>query len=106
MLLQLVARFERRVLFFPLPDTEVRVGSSPDNDIVIPFPGVSRTHAIVRPHGGQLEIVDAGSTNGQLVSFPGLPLPSSDRWRRIVQLYFSMMIPASQVFPSRVWSYL
>src|ERR1039458_2721171 len=67
MLLQLVARFERRVLFFPLPDREVRVGSSPDNDIVIPFPGVSRTHAIVRPHRGQLEIVDAGSTNGLLV---------------------------------------
>ena len=67
MLLQLVARFERRVLFFPLPDREVRVGSSPDNDIVIPFPGVSRTHAIVRPHRGQLEIVDAGSTNGLVV---------------------------------------
>src|ERR1035438_8351819 len=67
MLLQLVARFERRVLFFPVPDREVRVGSSPDNDIVIPFPGISRTHAIVRPHRGQLEIVDAGSTNGLLV---------------------------------------
>src|ERR1035441_9902147 len=67
MLLQLVARFERRALFFPLPDREVRVGSSPDNDIVVPFPGVSRTHAIVRPHRGQLEIVDAGSTNGLLI---------------------------------------
>src|SRR5664280_1277996 len=67
MLLQLVARFERRVLFFPLPDREVRVGSSPDNDIVLPFRGVSRTHAIVRPHRGQLEIVDAGSMNGLLV---------------------------------------
>jgi two-component system response regulator HydG len=67
MLLQLVARFERRVVFFPLPDREVRVGSSPDNDIVLPFPGVSRTHAIIRPHRGQLEVVDAGSTNGILV---------------------------------------
>ena len=35
MLLQIVARFERRVLFFPLPDKEVRVGSSPDNEIVL-----------------------------------------------------------------------
>src|SRR5664279_2657956 len=67
MLLQLVVRFERRVLFFPLPDREVRIGSSADNDIVIPFPGVSRTHAIIRPHRGQLEVVDAGSTNGILV---------------------------------------
>src|ERR1035437_4046332 len=75
MLLQLVARFERRVLFFPVPDREVRVGSSPENDIVIPFPGVSRTHAVIRPHRGQLEIVDAGSTNGLLVD--GKPLASS-----------------------------
>ena len=67
MLLQLVVRFERRVLFFPLPDREVRVGSSAESDIVIPFPGVSRTHAIIRPHRGQLEVVDAGSTNGILV---------------------------------------
>ena len=76
MLLQLVARFERRVLFFPLPDREVRVGSSPDNDIVIPFPGVSRTHAIIRKHRGQLEIVDAGSTNGLLVD--GKPVAASN----------------------------
>jgi DNA-binding NtrC family response regulator len=67
MLLQLVARFERRVLFFPLPDKEVRVGSSPDNEIVLPFPGVSRTHAVIRPHRGQLEVVDAGSMNGLVV---------------------------------------
>src|SRR5271169_1109908 len=66
-MLQLVARFERRVLFFPVPDREARVGSSPDNDIVIPFPGVSRAHAIVRPYGGHLEIVDTGSANGLLV---------------------------------------
>jgi two-component system, NtrC family, response regulator HydG len=76
MLLQLVARFERRVLFFPLPDREVRVGSAPENDIVIPFPGVSRTHAFIHPHQGQLEIVDAGSTNGLLVD--GKPLASSN----------------------------
>src|ERR1017187_6703149 len=76
MLLQLVARFERRVLFFPVPDREVQVGSSTENDIVLPFPGVSRTHAIVRPHREQLEIVDAGSTNGLLVD--GKPVAASN----------------------------
>jgi DNA-binding NtrC family response regulator len=75
-MLQLVARFERRVLFFPVPDREVRVGASPDNDLVIPFPGVSRTHAIVRTLRGQLEIVDAGSMNGLLVD--GRPLAASN----------------------------
>jgi DNA-binding NtrC family response regulator len=75
-MLQLVARFERRVLFFPVPDREVRVGSSHDNDIVIPFPGVSRSHAIVRTQRGQLEIVDAGSMNGLVVD--GKPLAASN----------------------------
>jgi pSer/pThr/pTyr-binding forkhead associated (FHA) protein len=84
-MLQLVARFERRVLFFPVPEREVRVGSAPENDLVLPFPGVSRTHAVIRNHEGQLEIVDAGSMNGLLVD--GTHLAASKlELRRPVQL--------------------
>jgi DNA-binding NtrC family response regulator len=100
MLLQLVARFERHALYFSLPDREVRVGSSPDNDIVLPFPGVSRTHAIIRIDRGQLEIVDAGSTNGLVVDGKSLPSLRLERNRPILLGQASLIleeIPKTEV---------
>jgi len=63
-MLCLVARHRNTVLRFPLPDGTARLGSAPGNDIVLPFPGVSREHALVVRSGGGTEIFDLGSRNG------------------------------------------
>jgi tetratricopeptide (TPR) repeat protein len=49
-----------------LTDKTVRVGRSPEDDIVLPDPskGVSRTHAEIRFEGGRYVLVDHQSQNG------------------------------------------
>ncbi len=45
----------------------VTIGSSPDNDVVLEDPAVSRTHAEIRVDAGGYRLVDAGSKNGTRV---------------------------------------
>jgi len=47
---------------------DTRVGRSPDSDIVLDDPEVSKGHALVREQGGQFTIQDVGSTNGTFVN--------------------------------------
>lgn len=49
-------------------DRGYRVGSSPDNDIVIPLKDISRHHAIIRAHRGSSHITDLNSKNGTFVN--------------------------------------
>ncbi len=63
-MLRLVVRYRFEALVFPLPASEVTLGSSSKADLVVRFPGVSRLHARVAPEGGGVRIVDAGSKNG------------------------------------------
>ena len=51
----------------PLTGTATRIGRSPDNDIVLPDPSVSRHHAVVIDNGTTFVIVDMGSANGVCV---------------------------------------
>jgi len=46
----------------------MRVGRSPDNDMVLRDPATSGHHARVERRGQQFWIVDLGSTNGTLVN--------------------------------------
>ncbi len=46
----------------------VRVGSHPGLDVVLPFSGVSREHAVLRSTAGGLIVEDRGSKNGTLVN--------------------------------------
>lgn len=48
----------------PLEKEEIRIGRSPQNDIVLPDLAVGSQHAIVRARGSRFEIVDNGSKNG------------------------------------------
>ncbi|HEY0788757.1 MAG TPA: sigma 54-interacting transcriptional regulator, partial [Thermoanaerobaculia bacterium] len=49
---------------YPMPRREALVGASATNDIVVPFPGVSRVHARAVPTPNGVTISDCGSKNG------------------------------------------
>jgi len=49
-------------------ETALRVGRSPDNDLILRDPATSGHHARVERRGQQFWIVDLGSTNGTLVN--------------------------------------
>ncbi|GAC1471558.1 MAG: hypothetical protein PVSMB3_03280 [Candidatus Dormibacteraceae bacterium] len=49
-------------------DRPLRLGRSPDNDIILRDPATSGHHARVERRGDQFWIVDLGSTNGTLVN--------------------------------------
>jgi transcriptional regulator with AAA-type ATPase domain len=49
-------------------NTSYRVGSKPDNDIVIPQKDVSRHHAVIRVHDGWFHVTDLKSKNGTFVN--------------------------------------
>ncbi len=49
-------------------DTALRLGRSPDNDLILRDPATSGHHARVERRGEQFWIVDLGSTNGTLVN--------------------------------------
>ncbi|MDQ1625350.1 MAG: hypothetical protein QOJ49_848 [Actinomycetota bacterium] len=52
---------------FALTAPVTRIGRGTDADLRIDDPGISREHAEVRQQGGDVTIVDAGSTNGVIV---------------------------------------
>lgn len=47
---------------------EIKIGRADDNDIILPFPSVSRHHAVIHFSGDVVEIIDAGSLNKIRVS--------------------------------------
>jgi transcriptional regulator with AAA-type ATPase domain len=72
-MLRLVARCGDRIRFFPLPPGDSVLGSAGDNDIVLPFPGVSRRHARLRCLGREVLFIDLGSKNGIVLAGQRLP---------------------------------
>lgn len=52
---------------YPLRSATTRIGRGTDCDLRIDDPGISRHHAEIRQHGGDVLIVDAGSTNGIVI---------------------------------------
>jgi DNA-binding NtrC family response regulator len=71
--LRLVARYGDRIRFFPLPPGEAILGSGAGNDIILPFPGVSRRHARLRCLGREVLLMDLGSKNGLIFGDQRLP---------------------------------
>ncbi len=67
-MLCLVARFKDDVLRYPIPSKDSLIGSSEENHLLLPFPGVSRTHARVRPVDGGILFTDLGSKNKLMVN--------------------------------------
>ncbi|MFZ0637997.1 MAG: FHA domain-containing protein [Candidatus Acidiferrales bacterium] len=66
---KLVLKFEESVLKeVPVGGTEVSIGRSPDNGLVIDNPAVSHYHARVFNEEGRLMLEDFGSMNGTFVN--------------------------------------
>ncbi len=63
-MLRLALRYQEQIRYFPMPDREVQLGAAMENDLVAPFPGISRHHAKLAPEGGAVRVTDLGSTNG------------------------------------------
>jgi hypothetical protein len=53
---------------FTLAQHPITVGRSPDSNIVLADPNVSRHHAEIRPQGDGFMLIDLGSTNGSKVN--------------------------------------
>ena len=53
---------------FVLPIGDATVGSAAGNHVVLPLPGVSRQHALLRPKDGTVEVSDVDSKNGVYVN--------------------------------------
>ncbi len=64
---------------YPLYARPLKIGRRPGNDIVIPDPYVSGTHAMIEIVGDEVRITDLGSTNGTFLGetrlTPNLPTP-------------------------------
>lgn len=82
--------------------TVLRIGRTPDNEIVLDDLRVSSHHARLLVSGDRLLIEDAGSSNGTFVNSPetkvieAVPLSATDT------LYFgSLAVPAARLLPAR-----
>ena len=53
---------------FRMASSTVRIGRSPDNDLILRDPATSGHHARIERRGAQFYIIDLGSTNGSLVN--------------------------------------
>lgn len=63
-------------------DHALRLGRSPDNDVILRDPATSGHHARLERRGDQFWVVDLGSTNGTFVNGESIqekPLNSGDR---------------------------
>jgi DNA-binding NtrC family response regulator len=63
-MLRLALSYQEQIRYFPMPDCDVQLGAAAENDLVAPFPGISRYHAKLHPEGAGLLLTDLGSTNG------------------------------------------
>ncbi len=62
---------------------EILIGRSPESDVVVDDPSVSRKHAVVRMRSGEVYVEDLGSSNGTEIdglSIRGREVPAL-RWR-------------------------
>ena len=81
-MLCLVARFKDDVLRYPIPAKDSLIGSSADNHLLLPFPGVSRTHARVRPVDGDIAVFHPHVAGRVIYLGHGAKAPSPAGWFR------------------------
>ena len=60
----------KRTATFP---SKILVGRAANNDVVLPYPSLSKLHAFFALDGGRLTLTDAGSKNGTFVNDQPVP---------------------------------
>src|SRR5215813_9820087 len=89
---------------FPITDSSLKIGKSPDNDVVIDSPTVSRNHLVIQRQGDRFLVQDLQSTNGTFIDGaqireaylkPGQLLELGD-----VQLRFQSTLTPVRIAPS------
>ncbi|HSM52505.1 MAG TPA: sigma-54-dependent Fis family transcriptional regulator, partial [Thermoanaerobaculia bacterium] len=70
---RLAVRHEARLIHLSLPAGSATLGASPDNDLCLPLPGVSRQHLRLEKRDGGLLLTDLGSKNGLVQAGKRLP---------------------------------
>ena len=94
-MLRLLAVHGQEELVFEIPENEGRLGSAPDNELVLQIRGISRRHALVRRCPGGVELVDLGSKNGFFVEglrvrraflTPGLRIQIGAAWLEVEEV--------------------
>lgn len=77
------------------------IGREPENDIVLPFPMVSSTHAKLTrtPQGAVIE--DLGSSNGTFLNSPDNRITSAKITGQDILFFGSMRVPAARLFSQR-----
>src|SRR5579864_5031449 len=94
-MLRLLAVHGQEELVFEIPENEGRLGSAPDNELVLHVRGISRRHALVRRCPGGVELVDLGSKNGFFVEglrvrhaflTPGLRIQIGAAWLEVEEV--------------------
>ncbi len=64
----LVGKIGKKLLRFPLFKDRLTIGRTPDNDIQLNAPFISRRHAVVQTDGEATRVIDWGSKNGVYVN--------------------------------------
>lgn len=94
-MLRLLVIHDHEEQVFAVPETVAKLGSAPENDIVVPVLGVSRRHALLRRTRGGVEVVDLRSKNGLLIHgeraprailTPGLKLQIGTAWLEVEEI--------------------
>jgi hypothetical protein len=97
-MLRLLATHGQEERVFEIPEGEARLGSAPENELVLRVPGISRRHALVRRSPGGVEVVDLGSKNGLFVEgrrvkrallTPGLRIQIGAAWLEVEEVFSS-----------------
>lgn len=87
MILLLYRCYEETEVWKQVPNKEtVTIGRSKDNDIVLPHPGISKMHALIRRQGGKYIIYDQKTANGVMVNGQAIKEPTILRDKDLIQL--------------------
>ncbi|MEE1086123.1 MAG: FHA domain-containing protein [Schaedlerella sp.] len=77
----------------------LRIGRGRENDIVLPHPGVSRMHCLIRRQNGKYVIYDQKTTNGVMVNGQTIREPRELKDKDLIQILdFQLMFSAECIY--------
>lgn len=100
-----IQREKRERLVFS--QARVTVGRSPDNDLVLPYPTISRHHCCLESHRGLVIVVDLQSAGGTIINGKRVPewvllAPSEEVWFNICSLRVEDCLPPEKALVEEI----